>query len=141
MQFSRRGGHSAQGLTFVLGFRTVLLWCKILNVSTVTEIRDAIRKLPPQEAWRLAEELRDYLDALWDKQFEEDVKAGRLDALIGRAREEYASGKTRSMDEIIGDEWILAALSRVARISQTSGETHISLVERRSADAVADLTL
>jgi len=73
-------------------------------VSTVTEIRDAIRKLPPQEAWRLAEELRDYLDALWDKQFEEDVKTGRLDALIGRAREEYASGKTRSMDEIIGDE-------------------------------------
>ena len=46
-------------------------------MSTVTEIRDAIRKLPPQEAWRLAEELRDYLDALWDKQFEEDVKAGR----------------------------------------------------------------
>ena len=72
-------------------------------MSTVTEIRDAIRKLPPQDAWRLAEELRDYLDALWDKQFEEDVKAGRPDALIGRAREEYAR-KTRSMDEIIRDE-------------------------------------
>jgi uncharacterized protein (DUF2267 family) len=73
-------------------------------VSTVTEIREAIRKLPPQEAWRLAEELRDYLDALWDKQFEEDVKAGRLDDMIARARQEHGDGKTRPMDEIIGDE-------------------------------------
>jgi hypothetical protein len=45
----------------------------------------------------LAEELRDYLDALWDKQFEEDVKAGRFDDLIARAREEHTTGKTRPM--------------------------------------------
>jgi len=73
-------------------------------MSTVTEIREAIRKLPPQDAWKLAEELRDYLDALWDKQFEEDVKAGRLDNLIARAREEHATGKTRPMDGILRDE-------------------------------------
>ena len=73
-------------------------------MSTVTEIREAIRKLPPQEAWRLAEELRDYLDALWDKQFEEDVKAGRLNDMIARARAERGDGKTRPMDEIVGDE-------------------------------------
>ena len=73
-------------------------------MSTVTEIREAIRKLPPQEAWRLAEELRDYLDALWDKQFQEDVKAGRLNDMIARARAEHGDGKTRPMDEIVGDE-------------------------------------
>ena len=73
-------------------------------MSTVTEIREAIRKLPPQEAWRLAEELRDYLDALWDKQFEEDVKAGRVNDMIARARAERGDGKTRPMDEIVGDE-------------------------------------
>jgi hypothetical protein len=73
-------------------------------MSTVTEIREAIRQLPPQEAWKLAGELRDYLDTLWDKQFEEDVNAGRLDALIARARDEHAAGKTRPMDEIIRDE-------------------------------------
>ena len=73
-------------------------------MSTVTEIRDAIRKLPPQEAWKLAAELREHLDALWDKQFADDVKAGRLDDMIARAREEYASGKTRPMDEIVRDE-------------------------------------
>jgi len=73
-------------------------------MSTVSEIREAIRKLPGREAWQLADELRDYLDALWDKQFEEDVKAGRLDTLIARARQEHASGITRSMDEIVGDK-------------------------------------
>jgi hypothetical protein len=73
-------------------------------VSTVTEIREAIQKLPAKEAWQLAEELRDHLDALWDEQFEQDVEAGRLDGIIARAREEYASGKTRSMDEIVGDK-------------------------------------
>lgn len=70
-------------------------------MSTVAEIREAIRKLPPQEAWNLAAELREHFDALWDEQFEDDVKAGRLDDVIARAREEHASGKTRSLDEII----------------------------------------
>ena len=73
-------------------------------MSTVAEIREAIRQLPAEQAWQLAQELRDHLDALWDQQFEEDVQAGRLDAVIARAREEHASGKTRPMDEIIGDE-------------------------------------
>ncbi|HYT57508.1 MAG TPA: hypothetical protein VEQ38_22615 [Verrucomicrobiae bacterium] len=53
-------------------------------MSTVTDIGEAIRKLPPQEAWKLAADLREYLDSLWDTQFEEDVKAGRLDDLIAR---------------------------------------------------------
>jgi hypothetical protein len=73
-------------------------------MSTVAEIREAIRQLPPKEAWQLADELRDYLDALWDQQFEQDVQSGRLDAVIARARAEHASGKTRSMDEIIGND-------------------------------------
>jgi hypothetical protein len=73
-------------------------------MSTVAEIREAIQKLPAKEAWQLAEELRDHLDALWDEQFEKDVEGGRLDQLIARAREEYAGGKTRSMDEIVGDK-------------------------------------
>jgi len=73
-------------------------------VSGITEIREAIQKLPAKEAWQLAAELRGRLDALWDEQFEDDVKAGRFDQMIARAREEHASGKTRSMDEIVGDK-------------------------------------
>ena len=73
-------------------------------MSTAQEIREAIHKLPPAEAWQLAEELREYLDALWDKQFVSDVTTGRLDGLISRGREEHARGTTRSMDEIVGND-------------------------------------
>lgn len=59
-------------------------------MSTVTEIREAIRKLPAEQARQLASELREYLDDLWDKQFEEDMTAGRLDDFIAQARREYA---------------------------------------------------
>jgi len=48
--------------------------------------------MPAHEAWKLAEELREHLDALWDIQFEQDVKAGRLDDVIARPRDEYATG-------------------------------------------------
>lgn len=62
-------------------------------MSTVTQIREAIRKLPPHEAWKLAEELREHLDALWDKQFEHDVKADQLDDVIAHARDEPATSR------------------------------------------------
>lgn len=75
---------------------------ELCGMSTVTEIRKAIRNLPAHEVWKLAEELREHLDALWDKQFEQDVKAGRLDDVIARAREEHATGNTRPLDEISG---------------------------------------
>jgi hypothetical protein len=65
-------------------------------MSTVSEIREAIRRLPAKEAWQLAGEFRDYLDALWDQQFEADVQAGRLDKLIARAREELPQQKVQA---------------------------------------------
>ena len=55
-------------------------------MRTVTEIRGAIRKLPPKQAWQLAAELREHLDTLWDKQFEGDVKSRRIDNLDWPAR-------------------------------------------------------
>jgi hypothetical protein len=40
------------------------------------------------------QELREHLNDLWDKQFEDDVKAGRLDQAIARARRERVCGET-----------------------------------------------
>ena len=36
----------------------------------------------------------------WEKQFEEDVKAGRLDPLAEKAAKHYREGKYRSLDEL-----------------------------------------
>jgi hypothetical protein len=76
----------------------------LATVSGITEVREAIRKLPAQEAWQLASKLRDHLDALWDEQFEKDVEEGRFEQMIARTREEHDGGKTRSTDEIVGDK-------------------------------------
>jgi len=60
-------------------------------MKTVAEIREAIRKLPPEDAWRLAQELRNFLGDLWDTQFEEDVNVGRLGNAIARAHGKRSS--------------------------------------------------
>jgi hypothetical protein len=62
-------------------------------MRTVTEIREAIRKLPAKDAWQLAQELREHLDDLSDKQFEDDAIAGRLDNIVARARQEHIRGE------------------------------------------------
>ena len=70
-------------------------------MSTATEIAAAIRKLPPEEAWQLAEELRDHLDDLWDVELERDVAAGRLDGLIAKARADHKADRTKPLDNIL----------------------------------------
>jgi Arc/MetJ-type ribon-helix-helix transcriptional regulator len=62
-------------------------------MRTVTEIREAIRRLSAKDAWRLAQELREHLDALWDEQFEGDVNSGRLGNVIARARRKHVRGE------------------------------------------------
>ncbi|MEM6553275.1 MAG: hypothetical protein AAF750_14255 [Planctomycetota bacterium] len=62
---------------------------------TVKEIQDAVLKLSPEEqrefdAW-FAERQAD----AWDRQIEEDAKAGRLDHLIDEALADHAAGRSK----------------------------------------------
>ncbi|MGH8017410.1 MAG: hypothetical protein ACREIA_03840 [Opitutaceae bacterium] len=72
-------------------------------MSTVQEIEAAIGKLPREDFFALIDRLRaKYADA-WDRQIEEDAKAGRLDFLWEEAKKEIAEGKTRPIDEVLDD--------------------------------------
>ena len=54
---------------------------------------------------KLASSLHEALVAeeeAWEKQFEEDVKAGRLDALSEKAIQNYKEGRYRDLDSLIG---------------------------------------
>jgi hypothetical protein len=66
-------------------------------MSEVQELEARIRKLP-REAFA---ELRDWLLELdqdrWDEQIAADSKAGKFDALIANARNEFAQGKAREL--------------------------------------------
>jgi hypothetical protein len=63
-------------------------------MSTVEQIEAAIEKLPREEFFRLRDWMRDRFDEAWDRQIEEDIRAGRLDRLAQEAIAEHRAGKT-----------------------------------------------
>ncbi len=64
---------------------------------TVTEIESAIAQLPPAELAQLMTWLQEYHAQAWDKQIEEDLEAGRLDAILAEADKEYKAGLAKPL--------------------------------------------
>jgi hypothetical protein len=62
-------------------------------MSTVHEIEEAIERLPEAEFFKLTDWISKRFDVSWDRQIEDDVKAGRLDTLAEEALAEYKAGK------------------------------------------------
>lgn len=62
-------------------------------MSTVHEIEEAIERLPEADFFKLTDWISRRLDDAWDRQIEDDVKAGRLDRLAEEALAEYKAGK------------------------------------------------
>lgn len=66
-------------------------------MSTVADIEAAISSLPQDEFWKLAEWFDERKADAWDKQIEEDAKAGRLDKFAEEAIRLHRTGKTISL--------------------------------------------
>jgi hypothetical protein len=62
-------------------------------MSTIQEIEDAIRMLPDEELAALRAWFAEFDAAAWDRQFEQDVAAGRLDALADEALTDLREGR------------------------------------------------
>ena len=62
-------------------------------MSTVSEIESAIQKLSRNELTALRNWFLAFDAEAWDKQFEEDVAAGRLDALADEAIRDLRAGR------------------------------------------------
>lgn len=74
-------------------------------MSTVGEIIEAVKKLPEREKSEFLERLVDVdFDDAWDRQIEADAKAGRLDPLWQEAMEDIKAGRTKSLDEVLGND-------------------------------------
>ena len=66
-------------------------------MSKIKELEKQIEQLSPTE---LAEFRRWYAEfdaQVWDRQFEADVKAGKLDALAEKALRDHAAGKSTEL--------------------------------------------
>ena len=66
-------------------------------VGKVEKIEQQIQELSADELARLREWFAAFDAAAWDRQFEEDVNAGKLDALGERALKSHAAGKTTKL--------------------------------------------
>ena len=66
-------------------------------MSEVEELEARIIKLPRQDLAKLRDWFLQLDDELWDQQIAEDVKAGKFQGLIDKARGELAEGKAREL--------------------------------------------
>lgn len=62
-------------------------------MSTVAEIQDAVGSLPPEDLSHFRRWFTEFDAAVWDRQFEADVAAGRLDRLAEEALADLRSGR------------------------------------------------
>lgn len=73
-----------------------------LCMSTVAEILEAVRRLPPGKKEEFLDGLREIdFEDVWDRQLEADAKAGRLDPLWQRTLKDVQAGRTKSLDEVV----------------------------------------
>lgn len=63
----------------------------------VHEIEAAIAELTPEELAEFAAWFEEYQAKAWDEQIARDVRAGRFDPLIQRAREQIKAGEGRPL--------------------------------------------
>jgi len=60
---------------------------------SVKELEDAVQRLSPADLDQFREWFAEFDAAVWDRQMEEDVAAGRLDALADEALDDLRSGR------------------------------------------------
>ena len=63
----------------------------------VQEIIENIQKLPKEELKSLFRWIEEFEQKLWDQEFEEDVKSGKLDKLAEQAIKDYKAGKCQEL--------------------------------------------
>ncbi len=63
----------------------------------VHEIIENIKKLPENDLKILLKWIEDFEQELWDKEFERDVKLGRLEKLAEQAIKDFRAGKCQEL--------------------------------------------
>lgn len=67
------------------------------TMSRLESIESQIQQLSPEELVALREWFAAYDAEVWDRQFEDDVHAGKLDALAERALRDHQAGRSTKL--------------------------------------------
>lgn len=66
-------------------------------MSKVKDIENQVKGLSPEELATFREWFARFDAEVWDRQFEADVKAGKLDAAAQRALQDHAAGRSTEL--------------------------------------------
>jgi hypothetical protein len=66
-------------------------------MTVLESIKDQISRLPDQERRELANWLERHEEHAWDQQIASDHKAGKLEGLMARAKQEAVEGRLREL--------------------------------------------
>jgi hypothetical protein len=66
-------------------------------MTKLEKIQESVESLSDKELWQLASWFDELRAQRWDRQIEEDARAGRLDKFLAEARAEISAGKTRTL--------------------------------------------
>jgi hypothetical protein len=66
-------------------------------MSKIEELEQRVQALSPEELSQFREWFLEFDWAVWDRQLERDVRAGKLDALADKALRDHAAGKTKPL--------------------------------------------
>lgn len=68
-----------------------------MSTHTVKELQSAVSQLSPQELARFREWFEEFEAEMWDRQFEDDAKAGKLDNLANQAIADLRAGNCKEL--------------------------------------------
>jgi len=66
-------------------------------MATLESIESQIKELSPQDLAKLRDWFEEFDAEIWDRQFEADVRAGKLDSLAERALRDHAAGRSTKL--------------------------------------------
>lgn len=66
-------------------------------MSDVKALEDAVKALPPQDLAEFRRWFAEFDFAAWDEIIEGDLAAGKLNALLDEAEDDYAGGERKSL--------------------------------------------
>ncbi|MFH1907970.1 MAG: hypothetical protein ABIL11_11435 [Chloroflexota bacterium] len=66
-------------------------------MSAVLQIEQAVSQLPPKELTHFRKWFEEFDAKIWDRQFEEDAKSGKLDKLANQAIADFRAGKYKKL--------------------------------------------
>jgi len=66
-------------------------------MTTIEDIKDAVKRLTPEQLIEFREWFTEFDADLWDRQMDRDAASGKLDALTEVALAEHRAGLSRDM--------------------------------------------